>query len=157
MLSLERTAVLTWLKEKEPDKPDLLDPPVRPAEARQEVEGALLRLGESLTTALERDPDRLASQFLQGPVRDEFRVLLGQLGAPRALRLIHWLMSAGLPSVDLVLAAVLAPDHTGTGQFLQATLAHAARSPLLERIFAPQRMTALLNACPSSNILKEAA
>ncbi len=157
MLNLERSAVLAWLKDKEPDKPDLLEPPARPAEARQEVEWALIRLGESLSAALQQSPDRLVSQLLQGPVRDEFRTLLGQLGAPRTLCLIHWLMSAGLPSADLVLAAVLAPDNTGTGQFLQATLAHAARSPLLERIFAPQRMTALLNACPPSNSLKEAA
>ncbi len=157
MLDLNRAAVLDWLKDKEPDKPDLLEPAVRPAEDKPGVEQSLVRMGAAFAAAAERDPQLLATRLTRGPAHDDLRLLLGQLGAPRCLRLIHWLMTAGLPDADAVLAAVLSPDETGTGQFVQATLAHAVRSPLVERIFSPGRLAELLAVCPSPATLKEAA
>jgi hypothetical protein len=153
---LERTSVLTWLQLQEPDKPDLLENPVAAAEGHPEVEEALVRLGQALDVALLRDPVALAASLRDGTVRDDMRSILGQLGAPRALRVIGWIMAAGLPESDAVLAAVLAPDPSGIGQFLQGTLSGAARLPLLERIYAPERLAALMAACQPNVAVREA-
>ena len=157
MPDLERTSVLTWLCQEEPDKPDLLENPVTAAEGHPEVEEALVRLGQALDAALVQNPIALAVSLRDGPVRDDMRSILGQLGAPRALRVIGWIMEAGLPESDAVLAAVLAPDPSGVGRFLQGALSAAARLQLLERIYAPERLAALLSACQPETVVREAA
>jgi hypothetical protein len=144
---LERTSVLTWLQMQEPDKPDLLLNPITAAEGHPGAEEALVRLGQELDAALARNPAALSVSLRAGPARDDIRSILGQLGTPRALRVIGWILEAGLPEKDAVLAAVLAPDPSGVGQFLQGTLSTAERLPMLERIYAPERLTALLAAC----------
>jgi hypothetical protein len=154
---LNRSAVLNWLKLQEPDKPDLVADPVTRAEGHPDVETALVRLGQALDVAAMEDPAKLAARLSTGPVRDDLRTLLGQLGTPRTLCLLDWIIDAGLPETDAILGAVLAPDETGTGQFLQATLSLAARSPLLERLYGPDRLAALLAACQPVTHLREAA
>jgi crotonobetainyl-CoA:carnitine CoA-transferase CaiB-like acyl-CoA transferase len=76
---------------------------------------------------------------------------MGQLGFPRTLRLLDWLMQAGLPDSDAILAALLEADPSGVGQYLQAALAGAARPTLLERIYAPDRLAALMAACEAAD------
>jgi hypothetical protein len=144
---LERTCVLTWLQLQEPDKPDLLLNPVTAAEGHPGAEEALVRLGQELDAALAQNPAALAASLRAGPVRDDIQSILGQVGTPRALRIIGWIMDSGLPEKDAVLAAVLAPGPSGVGQFLQGTLSAAERLPMLERIYAPERLTVLLAAC----------
>jgi hypothetical protein len=157
MPDLERTSVLTWLQLQEPDKPNLLENPITPAEGHPEVEEALVRLGQALDAALVQDPVALAASLRDGPIHDDMRSILGQLGAPRALRVIGWIMEAGSPESDAVLAAVLAPDPSGIGQFLQGRLSAAARLPLLERIYAPERLGVLMEACQPDVAVREAA
>jgi len=154
---LERTSVLTWLQLQEPDKPDLLLNPVTAAEGHPGAEEALVRLGQELDAALAQNPAALAASLRAGPAWDDIRSILGQLGTPRALRVIGWILEAGLPGRDAVLAAVLAPDPSGVGQFLQSTLSAAERLPLLERIYAPERLTSLLAACQPDVAVKAAA
>ena len=157
MPDLTRSSVLAWLAVQEPDKPDLLKSRVMAAEAHGDVEGALVRFGEALDTALSRDPVELATSLRTGPARDDMRTMLGQLGLPRILCLIGWIMQGGLPEGRAVLGAVLTPDPAGNGQFLQAMLADCVRPPLLERLYAPDRLSALLAACQPPAGLREAA
>ena len=157
MPDLARSSVLTWLGSQEPDKPDLLKNPVMAAEAHADIEAALIRLGRALDTALSRDSVELAASLRAGPARDDIRTVLGQLGVPRILCLIGWIMQGGLPEANLVLGAVLAPDPDGNGQFLQAMLSDCVRPPLLERLYAPERLSALLTACQPPAGLREAA
>lgn len=157
MPDLESSSVLSWLRVQEPGLPSLLEEPVRPAEAHPDVEAALIRLGEALDTAIVQDPAKLAAALRTDPVRDELRTVLGQLGTPRMLRLLGWIVQAGLPESDAVLGAVLTPEPAGNGQFLQAALAGAVQPPLLERLYAPDRLAMLLNACQPSIDLREAA
>jgi len=154
---LARSSVLTWLGGQESDKPDLLKNPVMAAEAHADVEVALVRLGEALDDALVRSPVELASGLRAGPARDDIRAVLGQLGIPRVLCIIGWIMQGGLPEANLVLGGVLAPDPDGNGQFLQAMLSDSVRPPLLERLYAPERLSALLAACQPKAGLREAA
>lgn len=157
MPDLARSSVLTWLAVQEPDKPDLLKNPVMASEAHADVETALARLGDVLDAALTRDSAGLAASLRTGPAGDDLRTVLGQLGVPRILCLIGWIMQSGLPEAKVVLGAVLAPDPDGNGQFLQAMLSDCVRPPLLERLYAPDRLSALLAACQPPAELREAA
>jgi hypothetical protein len=154
---LEIASVLEWFRHEEPNRPDVLEQPVTSAEAHPDVEQALMRLGHVLDEAAVSDRAGLAAQLRRGPARDDLRAVMGQLGLPRTLRLLDWLMQAGLPERDAILAAVLEPDLSGAGQYLQATLAGAARPTLLERIYAPDRLAALMTACEPADGLRVAA
>ena len=146
MPDLARSSVLTWLAVQETDKPDLLKNPVMAVEAHAEVD-----------TALTRDSAGLADSLRTGATGADLRTVMGQLGVPRILCLIDWIMQGGLPEASLVLGAVLAPDPDGNGQFIQAMLSDCVRPPLLERLYAPDRLSALLAACQPSAGLREAA
>lgn len=154
---LARSSVITWLGAEEPDKPSLLENPVTAAEAHPDVEAALVALGEALDAALARDKAGLAPGLCADPNRADLRAVLGQIGIPRALRLIGWIIQSGLPDAEIVLGAVLAPDPAGNGQYLQAMLASCVRPPLLERLYAPDRLAALLAACQPMDSRREAA
>jgi hypothetical protein len=150
---LSRDAVLNWLRSDEPDKPYLTE---GAATMHPDVEAALRRLGSALDTALARDPDALLRDLLAGPIREDMRAVLGQLDTPSILRLIGWMLREGLPQGDTVLAAILAADETGTGQFLQSVIVQANRPAPLARLFAPERLAALLDACQIGVKLREA-
>ena len=157
MPDLASSPVLTWLQGQEPGSSDFLDSPLVAIEGNRDVEAALVRLGQALDAALARDPVGLSAALQSDPARDEVRTALGQLGAARTLRIVGWVMEAGLPESDIVLGAVLAPDPAGGGQFLQAALSAAMRPSLLERLYAPDRLAALLAACQPQTELQEAA
>lgn len=157
MPDLAITSVLEWLSAEEPDKPALAINPVRAAEAASPVEDALIRLGSTLDKALLENPVELAAALKRDPARQELRTVMGQLGLPRSLRIMHWIMQGGLPDGDAVLAAVLEPDQPGAGQFLQATLSAAVRPSLLERLYAPERLALLLSACQPAVQVRKAA
>lgn len=157
MPDLAKSSVMDWLRQTEPDKPAVWDGPVTLAEAQPEVEAALVAFGEALDRALAQDPARLEAELLASPGRDDLRTVMAQLGSPRTLRIIGWIMQAGLPRSDAVLAAILTPDPSGAGQYLQADLCGAVRPPLLERLYAPERLGALLEASRPPPALREVA
>jgi hypothetical protein len=154
---LATSSVLDWFRNEEPSRPDIAANPLTAAEAHPETEQALTRLGRVLDETAGKDPGGLAANLLTGPGRDEMRTIMGQLGLPRTLRLLDWIIQARFPETDAILAALLAPDALGIGQSLQATLSQAARPPLLERIYAPERLTALMAACQPTSGRREAA
>jgi hypothetical protein len=151
------SSVQDWFRREDPDRPGVLKQPVAPAEAQPDVEQALVRLGHALDEAAARERAALAAQLQTGPVRDDLRALIGQLGFPRALRLLGWLVQSGLPESDAILSAVLETDPSGIGQYLQAALVEAARRALLERIYAPDRLAALMAACEPADGSRAAA
>jgi hypothetical protein len=157
MPDLEIESVLGWFRLEEPNRTDILGQPVTSAEAHKDVAQALTRLGRVLDEAAHSDLTGLATQLQAGPTRDGLRAVLGQLAFPRTLRLLDWVMQAGLPDSDAILAALMEPDPSGTGQYLQAVLADAARPTLLERIYASDRLAALMAACEPAHGLRLAA
>ena len=157
MPELEISSVLDWLRREEPDRDGILAQSVTSVEAHPDVEAALSRLGGALEQALAVDRALLATRLKTSLLRDDLRAVMGQLGFPRVLRLLDWLMQTGLPESDAILAAVLEPDPSGIGQYLQAALAGAAKPPLLERIYAPDRLAALMAACEPAVGLQVAA
>jgi hypothetical protein len=151
------SSVQDWFRREEPDRPWILEQPVEPAEAQPDVERALVRLGHALDEAAARDRTTLAAQLQTGPVQDDLRALVGQLGFPRALRLLGWLVQSELPESDAILSAVLETDPSGIGQYLQSALVEIARRALLERIYAPDRLAALMAACEPADVSRAAA
>ena len=157
MPDLEIVSVLDWLRQEEPDCSSALEQPVTSAEAHPEVADALIRLGQALDDTMARDRAGLAAHLLSGSARDGLRTTMGQLGLPRTLRLLDWIMRAGLPDSDVIVAALLEPGPPGTGQYLQAALAEVARQTLVERIYAPARLASLMAACVPADGLREVA
>jgi hypothetical protein len=154
---LARTSVLEWLCVEEPDKPALAMNPLTVVEAAAVVEDALVRLGNALDRSLLEDPAILAATLKADPGCQELRAVMGQLGLPRNLRILHWILQDGIPDGNAVLAAVLERDEAGNGQFLQATLTAAVRPSLLARLYAPERLALLLSACQPAIHAREAA
>jgi hypothetical protein len=154
---LAMSSVQDWFRREEPGRPWALEQPVAPAEAQPDVERALVRLGHALGEAAARDRAALAAQLQASPLRDDLRALMEQLGFPRALRLLGWLVQSELPESDAILSAVLETDPSGIGQCLQSALVEAARRALLERIYAPDRLAALTAACEPADGSRAAA
>ncbi|NPD66353.1 hypothetical protein HN018_23305 (plasmid) [Lichenicola cladoniae] len=157
MPDLAMTSVLDWLKAAEPDKPALAASLVSVVEAAPGVEEALVRLGHSLDQAVAKTSEVLPALLTSDPGRQELRTIMGQIGLPRCLRIIHWILQDGPQDRDAVLAAVLEADLAGAGQFLQASLCAVARPSLLERLYAPERLALLLGACQPAVRAQEAA
>jgi hypothetical protein len=154
---LAMTSVLEWLRAEEPDNPVLAATPISVVEAAPAVEEGLGRLGRSLDHAMIETSDVLAAVLTSDPGRHELRTIMGQIGLPRCLRIIHWILQDGPQDRDAVLAAVLEADLAGAGQFLQASLCAAARPSLLDRLYAPERLALLLGACQPAVRAQEAA
>jgi hypothetical protein len=157
MPDLAQLAVSDWLLVHGRGDPGIDNDPIRPAEAKPEVEAALVRLGAALDAALVRDPAGLSAALRAPPLRDSVRALMGQIGLPRIFRLISWVIEAGLPKSDAVMAALVEPDAAGNGQFIQAMLSGHVQPTLLERLYAPDRLAVLLAAIRPLAALWEAA
>ena len=157
MPDLETAAVRDWLREHEPAALSALDVPSRPAGEAEEVLSALRRCGKALDKALTNQGEVLATLLRSDPARDELRQIMAQLGIGPALRLFWWIAKEDIPDPDAVTAALCTPDPTGSGQFLHATLAEAARPALLTRLFAPERLADLLTASTQVAQIQEAA
>jgi hypothetical protein len=155
MPDLAQISVSDWLAVHGRGDPGLDDDPRRPAEARPEVEAALIRLGAALDAAVARDPDGLSTALRTPPLCDSLRTLMGQIGLARIFRLLGWIMEAGLPESDAVMAALVQPDAPGNGQFIQAVLSGAVQPTLLERLYAPDRLAVLLAAMKPLAALRE--
>ena len=157
MPDLETAAVRDWLREHEPAALSTLDVPSPPAGEAEEVLSALRRCGTALDLALTTRGEVLATLLRSDPARDELRQIMAQLGIGHALRLFWWVAKEDIPDPDAVTSALCTPDTTGSGQFLQATLAEAAQPALLTRLFAPERLADLLTASTQVAQMQEAA
>lgn len=147
MLDLGTTAVVHWLSERQPEGPAPGHDLVRPVEEAPEVQPSLLALGGALDAARARNDALLAKHLCGDPVRDDLRGVLAQLGAARMLRVLDWLTESAAPDRRRVLEAVLESDPSGAGQALRAAIQDLNRQALLARIFAQDRLDALLAAC----------
>ena len=73
------------------------------------------------------------------------------------MRLLHWLAECGFTDVHGVLARLTKADPSGAGPFIEAWIADLHRRQVLERIFDPARITALLAACREADNLEKIA
>ena len=109
--------------------------------------GAMDRLGAVLDDALARSPESLSAALRSNPIRAELQAILIQLDPTRLLAVLHRLAMVDLPARREVLETLLAPNPSGSGQALRATLQALHRQELLARIFHLDRVQALRRAC----------
>jgi len=154
MPNLEQTAVTAWLTELRPDAAVSEWPPgIRPLETQAPVPELLVALGAALDDLAKTDPRALRDALWRSPLRDKVRVVLAQLGAARTLRLLHWLAEVDLPDCHAVIAALVEEDGP-EARSIRAAVAAVTQKATVRRIFAPERIAALANAC---NTIKEVA
>lgn len=157
MSELEMADVRDWLREHEPAALGAADMPTGPAKETEEVLSALRRCGTALDQALAAGGEALATLLRSDPAQNELRQIMAQLGIGPAVRLFWWIAKEDIPDPDAVISGLCTPDPTGSGQFLQATLAEAARPALMSRLFAPERLAHLLTACTEAEQMQDAA
>ncbi len=139
MPNLDQADVTAWLAGWRAGE-DAWPPAVRAVECAADAPGRLAALGKSLDQAHGANLGLLSKRLRSEPTLNSLRAVLAQLGAARALRLLHWISEADLPEGGALLAGLL--------QGLRRKL-------VLARIFAPERLAALQAACTET--LKETA
>ncbi len=143
MPDLERSNVLEWLQRTEPRLAMAEAPLIRSVEDAPKVRTLLADLGRALDAAT-------AEQIDSGIVADRgatAREVLAQLGVARLLRLVEWLHDAPANPASDAQALLLRNDTTEAGRFIRTALEALHRQDLLKRIFAPERLQMLLDAC----------
>lgn len=111
------------------------------------AEPLVLRLGEALDRTLKTD--RSATEGLLGDkeITPHLRAFMVGLGAPRRLRMIHWLVDSGFSDPRTLIEGIEnAPGET-PGEGLRPWLLDLQRRELLETIFTSERINMLLAAC----------
>ena len=157
MPDLETAAVGDWLRKHETAALGALSASTRPVGETEEVSSALRRCGTALDEALGIGGKRLATLLCSEPAQAELRQIMAQLGIGPAVRLFWWIAKEDIPDPDAVISGLCTADPTGSGQFLHATLAEAARPVLMSRLFARERLADLLTACTQAAQMQEAA
>jgi hypothetical protein len=145
MPDLEQQTVTEWLTGfcREAAARDW-PPAIRPIEI--EASQQLAALGTALDQAAERDLPDLSAALHQAPLGDDLHTILAQLGTARLLRLLHWLSETDTPECHAVVTALVAGEDA-SGRALRAALNAAIRHTVLHRMFAPERVAALEDAC----------
>ncbi len=152
MPNLEQLAVTAWLMDFRLNSPAQGWPPaVRPIETKPPVSAQLTSLGVALDAIAQKDLQTLAARLLDNPLRDDLMCVMAQLGAARALRLLHWMAEVELPECHRVISALM-QNEGADAKSLRAAVDAVTRQATVNRMFAPARITALELAC---NTLKE--
>jgi len=148
MPNLEQQAVQRWLEALRPDNRTVWPPAIRPIEATGRSPEQLVALGNALDGFIPADLKRLRDAFRDDRLLTEFRSAMAQLGAARALRLLHWLAEVDLPDCNDVIAKITQGQEPGA-RALRATIEAVTRAATVRRMFAPDRIAALERACSS--------
>lgn len=148
MPDLSADAVANWLSETGPAIAADLCTSVPSRDEDPAVHPAMLRLGEVMDEALARAPEGLRARLRDPAVLGNARTVLAQIGAGRRLRLLSWLTA--IPDFSDFPQALLGADQSDTTRFLRAELRNLHRLALLNRMFAPERIAALLEACSAA-------
>ena len=149
MPNLEQHTVTEWLTELRPAASREWPPPVRAVETEADNPERLKAFGSLLDQLAKGDLQDFSAALREAPLRDDLRAILAQLGAARLMRLLHWFAEIDLPSCDAVISTLVGGDDAN-GRALRAAIAAVTRRALLRRIFAPDRIAALLTACEAA-------
>jgi hypothetical protein len=150
MPNLEQYAVTEWLTALRPAAAaSEWPPPIRAVETQADNPGRLQALGSIFDEIAPEELRDFSTALREGPLRDDLRAVMAQLGAARLMRLLHWLAEIDLPDCPAAIS-MLAGGHDATGDALRAAVAAVTRRTLLRRILAPDRIAALHAACETA-------
>ena len=152
MLDLRDDAITDWAKSVPEEIGRIPNPSTNDPSRQEAVAEALARLGELLEERGGTDAAVLVNSLRDQATLDEMRAVLGHGGVRPVLRLIAWLAEE-LPG-GIEISTLLLDKRGGT---LGGLLAESERSALLLRLFAPDRLRSLEEACRDATIVSEAA
>ena len=149
MPDLEQAAVTEWLTALRPAAANEWPPAIRAIETEADNAERLQALGSILDEIPQGELPDLSTALREGPLRDDLRAVMAQLGAARLMRLLRWLAEIDSPACLAVISALVGGDDA-TGDALRAAIAAVTRPALLRRIFASDRIAALHGACETA-------
>jgi hypothetical protein len=151
MPNLEENAVTTWLAEIRPvEAAGAWPPAIRAIEATSEARGLLEEFGRLLDDLEGADAGFLSRALRRHPLREDVRAVLAQIGAARALSVLHWLAERQIPDSHLIAGALTAGD-TAEARALRAAIIAVTRRATLGRMFASQRVADLHSATQATS------
>jgi hypothetical protein len=145
MPDLSADSVAIWLFAREPAIAADLSTSTASSEEHEIVLPSVLRLGAVLDNTFHRSPDHLNAWLRRASVQADVCVALAQIERGRRLRLLHWL--AEIPGSENLTATLLESANSDAASFLRAEIRALHRRALLNSIFGPERIAALLAAC----------
>jgi hypothetical protein len=148
MPDLSADAVATWLQQHEPVLAAELRASPLTADEHERVLPAILRLGRLMDHAQDSAAPDLRAWITNPEIVPDARQLLAQIGPGRRLRLLHWLAEATEP--EGFADALIGRDHSEAARFLRSEIQTLHRRTLLDRMFSPERIAALLAACDAA-------
>lgn len=147
MPDLQQDAVTEWLTALDPARPDDAWPPaIRALETEAEAPGLFEDLGHLLDQFGPDETEVLAAALRAPPLAIALRAVLAQAGAARVFRVLHWLGDEGDLAQPHLVVAALTEGGSHEARALRAAIAAFTRRTLLNRLFAPDRLAALMDA-----------
>lgn len=145
MPDLSADAVATWLQQHEPVIAAEIRGSPLSADEHERVLPSVLRLGRLMDHAQETAAPDLRTWITNPEIVPDARQFLAQIGPGRRLRLLHWLAEA--TEMDGFADALIGGKPSEAAQFLRSEIQTLHRRALLDRMFSPERIAALLAAC----------
>ncbi|MBN9563410.1 MAG: hypothetical protein J0H14_22195 [Alphaproteobacteria bacterium] len=151
MPNLDTIAAQDWLRALHPGHvPPDWPPPIRAIEEPAVHARALVDLGDDLDQLASRADGSLHARLADPATLDELRTLLCQMGAARLLALMHFLAENAEPG-SAPLPVVLSRAETAEALALRSALRALSRRFTLQRMFSPERLSALRTAIADAN------
>src|SRR6516162_5207310 len=97
MPDLEQAAITEWLTALRPAAANEWPPAIRAIETEADNAKRLQALGSILDEIPQEELPDLSTALREGPLRDDLRAVMAQLGAARLMRLLHWLAEIDPP------------------------------------------------------------
>ena len=151
MPNLDTIAAQDWLRALHPGHvPPDWPPSIRAIEKPTVHARALVDLGDDLDQLTSRGDGSLHALLADHAARDDLRTLLCQVGAARLLALMHFLSENAEPG-SAPLPVVLSRAETAEALALRSALRALSRRFTLQRMFSPERLSALRTAIADAN------
>jgi hypothetical protein len=150
MPDLRTSTVLDWLQPMRPrDLPDLWPSPIRPLERSAQAEALLAEFGLHLDQEATQAPGRLAAQLTTEGAVSSFQQTIAQLGAARAMRLMHWFRETQLPE-GVAAGNAIMRGETQAARAIRACVTSVARQATLARLMSQERLEELASAAQAA-------
>ena len=150
MPDLHRDAVRSWLHQHGSAAIDASTPAGGALDEHADIFPSLLALGETLDQAHEADRERTCEVLAGQPGASTAAVIMSAVSGGRRMRLLHWIEDLQAGGSTRVLDAVLGAEPTGPGADLRQWVLDLHRRDLMTRLFAEERLQALVAACQST-------
>lgn len=149
MPNLNERDVIAWLAEWRGISTADWPPSLRTIEQQNGLPESLAGLGDAFQGDNPSRATLICELLRTGPQANSLKSVIAQLGAARALRVLHWLSELDLPESRALLDTMLR-DRDSEGGAICALINALRRRATLNSIFASDRLAALERACAAT-------